>query len=131
MPPPDQLSGGELRRAAVARVLLPRPDVIVADEPTAGLDAVHRDQVLSRLLRCPPEGGRVLVGHDLASLAARCDRMLVVVGGRTVADLQAAELRTGRYRADHPAVRSLLEASGYHCGPAPSEPAPHPPESPP
>ena len=129
--PPDQLSGGELRRAAVARVLLPRPEVIVADEPTAGLDAVHRDQVLSRLLRCPPEGGRVVVGHDLASFAATCDRLLVVVGGRTIADLQADELRTGRYRPDHPAVRALLEASGYRPSTTASEPSLHPPESPP
>jgi predicted ABC-type transport system involved in lysophospholipase L1 biosynthesis ATPase subunit len=110
---PHQLSGGERRRAALARSLLPNPLVLFADEPTSGLDAERRHDVLTQVLAVPPGGARVVVGHDLPALAARCDRLIVVVAGRVVADVEAAALRDGRYRATDPAFAALLDASGY------------------
>lgn len=93
---PHQLSGGERRRAALARVLLPEPMVLIADEPTSGLDAERRHDVLQQVLDAPVGGARVVVGHDLAALAAHCDRLVVVVAGRVVADVDATALREGR-----------------------------------
>ncbi len=110
---PHQLSGGERRRAALARVLLPRPRVLIADEPTSGLDAERRHDVLQHVLAVPEGGARVVVGHDLPALVASCDRLVVVVDGRIVADLPTSPLRQGTYLAEDPAFASLLDASGY------------------
>ncbi len=110
---PHQLSGGERRRAALARVLLPDPLILFADEPTSGLDAERRHDVLTQVLAVPAGGARVVVGHDLAALAAHCDRLVVVVGGRVVADVEASTLREGRHRPADPAFAALLDASGY------------------
>ena len=62
---PNELSGGELRRVAVARALLMRPSVVLADEPTAGLDAQNAADVL-RLLREAADGGAgvLIVTHE-------------------------------------------------------------------
>jgi len=93
--------------------LLPDPLVLFADEPTSGLDAERRHDVLTQVLAVPAGGARVVVGHDLAALAAHCDRLLVVVDGRVVANVGALELREGRYRPSDKAFTALLDASGY------------------
>jgi putative ABC transport system ATP-binding protein len=69
----EELSGGEQQRVAVARALAARPAVLVADEPTAALDAATRAAVLDLLLRAGT--AVVLATHD-PQVAARCDRVL-------------------------------------------------------
>lgn len=79
---PNELSGGELRRVAVARALLITPSVVLADEPTAGLDAQNAAGVL-RLLREAAEGGAgvLIVTHE--SEARRyADRTFAMDAGR-------------------------------------------------
>ena len=72
----EELSGGQQQRTAVARALALRPRLLIADEPTAELDAAARMLVLSRLLEVTDRGGAlVLATHD-ADVAARCDRIL-------------------------------------------------------
>ncbi|GIX09240.1 ABC transporter ATP-binding protein [Elioraea sp.] len=83
----DRLSGGEARRAMIARVLATAPDVMLLDEPCADLDPAQGFAVM-RLLRDAAAQGRavVVILHDLA-LAARCaDRMVLLDAGRVVAD---------------------------------------------
>lgn len=79
---PNELSGGELRRVAVARALLMCPSIVLADEPTAGLDAENATDVL-RLLREAADGGAgvLIVTHESE---ARCyaDRAFTMDGGR-------------------------------------------------
>ncbi len=84
---PLELSGGQKRRAAVAGVLAMEPDVLVLDEPTAGLDPAGREDLLARLFRWREVRGAtiLLVTHDM-SIANRCERLVVMSGGRIVLD---------------------------------------------
>jgi ABC-type multidrug transport system ATPase subunit len=83
----DTLSGGEARRAHLARVLAVEPDVMLLDEPFAGLDPNVRSELLyavSDLLRDPARA-TCLVVHDRAEAWALADRVLVLIDGRPVA----------------------------------------------
>jgi putative ABC transport system ATP-binding protein len=82
---PDQLSGGEQQRVAVARALLTRPAVVFADEPTGALDRAATGRVLD-LFRLAVDRGACLVcvTHD-PMVAERADRVLYLLDGRLVA----------------------------------------------
>ena len=86
---PSEMSGGQQRRVAVARALMSRPAVIVADEPTGNLDSHSTDEVMDLLRRAVDELGQsvIMVTHDTAT-AAYADRVLVCRDGRIVSDLR-------------------------------------------
>jgi energy-coupling factor transporter ATPase len=80
------LSGGQMRRVALAGVLALEPNVLVLDEPTSGLDPQGRNQLLAHILKLRQEQDLtlVLVSHNMEELARVCDRICVISQGRVV-----------------------------------------------
>jgi phospholipid/cholesterol/gamma-HCH transport system ATP-binding protein len=102
---PAQLSGGMRKRAAIARALAADPQLILFDEPTAGLDPVASCRVNELIVRCQEEGkGTVVVTHDLACAFRVGERLMLLDDGRIVfqGDRSAMESST------LPAVRRFL-----------------------
>ncbi|MDV3125810.1 ATP-binding cassette domain-containing protein [Mycobacterium sp. 21AC1] len=108
---PDDLSGGQLRRAAVARALMARPAVLICDEPTTGLDPTSAEAVLGHLddYRRSRRAAVLVCSHDLRALLPRVDRLLVLDHGVLVDDISCSDLALG---GGSPQLRRLLGAEG-------------------
>ncbi|MEH3076507.1 MAG: dipeptide/oligopeptide/nickel ABC transporter ATP-binding protein [Quadrisphaera sp.] len=104
---PRQLSGGQAQRVAIARALAPRPALVLADEPVSGLDAPLRAHVLDALARARRTTTLVVVSHDLAAVAALCERTAVVHAGRLVEDRLTRDVLAD---PRHEAARELVDA---------------------
>ncbi|MDF0601987.1 ATP-binding cassette domain-containing protein [Psychromarinibacter sp. C21-152] len=89
---PSQLSGGEQQRVALARAAAPRPDILLADEPTGNLDGTTGAAIMDLLFGLRDRHGAtlVLVTHA-PDLAARCDRVIELVDGTLAPRAKAAE----------------------------------------
>lgn len=85
---PFELSGGQMRRVAIAGVLAMRPKVLVLDEPTAGLDPKGRDELLAQLKQLHGKSVQtvILVSHSMEDIARVATRLIVLAQGRLVAD---------------------------------------------
>ncbi|BFM17664.1 ABC transporter ATP-binding protein [Maricurvus nonylphenolicus] len=91
----DQLSGGELRRVLIARVLAGEPQCFVADEPIAALDPYHQIQVMEIFRQhCNRGGSAVMAIHDLTLAARFCDKILLLNDGGLVAQGTPEEVMT-------------------------------------
>ena len=86
--PPFDLSGGQKRRVAIAGVLAMKPDVLILDEPTAGLDPAGRDEILGLVARMHKELGItiILVSHSMEDVAKYVDRLIVMNQGEVMYD---------------------------------------------
>ncbi len=85
---PFDLSGGQKRRVAIAGVLAMKPDVLILDEPTAGLDPKGRDEILDQIARLREETGItvILVSHSMEDVAKYVDRIIVMNKGTILFD---------------------------------------------
>jgi peptide/nickel transport system ATP-binding protein len=112
---PHQLSGGERQRVTIARALICRPPVVIADEPTASLDAAVAVEILA-LLRDLKERHRLallIISHDPRVLAAIADRVVVMRAGRIVEQGSRAEVfRSPRHPYTESLLRSLAPPEG-------------------
>ena len=103
---PFQLSGGMAQRVTIALAACSRARLLIADEPTNGLDEAGRAQFFALLDSIFPDAAKLIITHDI-SVAARCGRVLVLCGGQT--------LETGTVDAvlgapHHPYTKALLAA---------------------
>lgn len=90
---PFELSGGQKRRVAIAGVLAMRPDILVLDEPVAGLDPVGRKELLQMLRQLNQKGMTiVLVSHNMEDVAEYADRVIVMNQGTVDFDGKTAEV---------------------------------------
>jgi len=85
---PFELSGGQMRRVAIAGVLAMKPSVLILDEPTAGLDPRGRDRILGMLeeLHARENVTILMVSHSMDDMARLADRLIVMSDGKVVAD---------------------------------------------
>jgi len=106
---PHQLSGGQVQRVALAMAFLPRPKVLVLDEPTTGLDVTTQGMVLETMgtLCRAHQVAALYVTHDLAVIANIADRVAVMYAGRVIELGPRDEIFDS---PSHPYTRALLDA---------------------
>ncbi|QYG12360.1 ABC transporter ATP-binding protein [Microbacterium sp. PAMC22086] len=106
---PHEFSGGQRQRIAIARAVVSRPRVLLADEPVSALDVTTRVQVLELLDRLRRENGLalVMVSHDLTAIASACDRTLVLKNGRVV---EQGATSAVLHAPQDPYTRALVDA---------------------
>ena len=91
---PFELSGGQMRRLAIASVIAMEPDYLILDEPTAGLDPAGRDEILAGLQAWQKETKKtvILVSHSMEDVAKLADQILVLANGRLLMSGSTAEV---------------------------------------
>ncbi len=103
---PHEFSGGMRQRVMIAKALITRPELLIADEPTTALDVTVQAQILELIRRLQHEFGMavIFITHDLGVVSGLCDRVLVMYAGRFV---ETGDVRTIFYRPRHPYTRAL------------------------
>ena len=106
---PAELSGGMIKRAALARALALEPELLLLDEPTAGLDPAGRELVWRRVGAHRARGATVLIAtHDLDAAGRRCDLVVILHRGRVAAFASPASLLVTHSAPDLAAVYTAL-----------------------
>ncbi|MFD2354054.1 ATP-binding cassette domain-containing protein [Nonomuraea ferruginea] len=121
---PHELSGGQAQRVMISLATGCAPGLLIADEPTTGLDVTLTREILLRFREAADEEGRgvLLISHDLASIARICDRLVVLNAGAIV------EHGPHHRHPDHPSRPPTPAPSSRPSPPSPPQP-PHPAES--
>jgi phospholipid/cholesterol/gamma-HCH transport system ATP-binding protein len=107
---PAELSGGQRKRVGLARALIDRPEILLYDEPTTGLDPVATKNVDDMIRRTADDFGvtSVVISHDMASTFRIGDRISMLAGGRIIVSGTPAEALASR----QPELREFVETSG-------------------
>ena len=106
---PFELSGGMARRVLISTAVMETPRLVIADEPTPGLDARAAGRILGHFREIADAGaGMLLITHDLELALTIADRVVVFYAGETVEEADAADFAAGRLR--HPYTRALWRA---------------------
>ena len=107
---PFELSGGMCQRVVIALALACNPQLLIADEPTTGLDVTTQKAVMDLIVELTKRRGMstILITHDLGLAAAYCDRVVVMEKGRVVETAQSADIFA---RPEHAYTRKLMRAT--------------------
>ena len=107
---PFELSGGMCQRIVIALALACQPELLIADEPTTGLDVTTQKAVMDLIVELTRERGMstILITHDLGLAAAYCDRVVVMQKGRVV---ETASSEAIFKSPEHPYTRKLMRAT--------------------
>ena len=107
---PFELSGGMCQRVVIALALACRPQLLIADEPTTGLDVTTQKTVMDLIVELTKQRGMstILITHDLGLAATYCDRVVVMEKGRVVETALSREIFTA---PSHPYTRKLMRAT--------------------
>src|SRR5450432_337660 len=107
---PFELSGGMCQRVVIALALACRPQLLIADEPTTGLDVTTQKAVMDLVVELTRERGMstILITHDLGLAAAYCDRVVVMEKGNVVETAQSSSIFKS---PSHPYTRKLMRAT--------------------
>ena len=112
---PHELSGGMAQRVVIAMALVNQPQLVIADEPTTGLDVTVQAQVLDLLQQLVRAQGAaaLIITHDLGIVAQYCDDMAIMFAGRVVERGPVAQIFAN---PQHPYTRRLIAASRARIG---------------
>lgn len=107
---PFELSGGMCQRVVIALALACQPQLLIADEPTTGLDVTTQKAVMDLIVELTRERGMstILITHDLGLAAAYCDKVVVMEKGNVVETAEAGEIFRN---PQHPYTRKLMQAT--------------------
>jgi peptide/nickel transport system ATP-binding protein len=107
---PFELSGGMCQRVVIALALACNPQLLIADEPTTGLDVTTQKAVMDLIVELTKRRGMstILITHDLGLAAAYCDRVVVMEKGRVVETAKSADIFAN---PQHPYTRKLMRAT--------------------
>ena len=117
---PPELSGGQRKRVGLARALIDRPEILLYDEPTTGLDPVATKNVDEMIRRTAHEFGvtSVVISHDMASTFRIGDRISMLAGGKIIVSGTPAEVLASQ----QPELREFVETSGLVAPSTPGAP---------
>ena len=126
---PEELSGGQKKRVALARAISLRPEVILYDEPTTGLDPIRADLINELILKLQETLGNtaVVVTHDMSSARKVGDRIVMLYGGRFIADTTPQRLDhvrndvVVRFVEGRASLEELAELDANRLGELPSQ----------
>lgn len=104
---PGELSGGMQKRIALARTLILKPEIILYDEPTAGLDPVTGNEItrLIRKIQTTYKTSSIIISHDMGCVKETADRVAVLMHGRCYAETTYAEME----RSHDPLIKQFFE----------------------
>ena len=114
--PPFNLSGGEKRRVAIAGVLAMNPEILILDEPTAGLDVISKQRLYETLKRLQTNEGKtiIVVSHNMEDIAMYASRIIVMDDGEKILDGNPGEVFSNRdilkkSGLDVPEITSIMD----------------------
>jgi phospholipid/cholesterol/gamma-HCH transport system ATP-binding protein len=104
---PDELSGGMQKRAAIARTIILRPDIILYDEPTSGLDPIASDLISRLIVKLQRDLGTtsIVISHDIKESFKIADQMIMLYEGEVLADAEPDFFK----KTDNPLIRRFVD----------------------
>ena len=103
---PSRLSGGMQKRVGLARALMMNPEVMLYDEPTAGLDPFNTKRIQEHILKLKRKGSTsILVTHDMPTALAVCDKLVYLLNGKVEASVLCKDI----YEKPNPSLMKFIE----------------------